>query len=123
MNDMNACYFLGRIASNIKYSKTQNGERFASFLLNCQPIANINSSRNNQNQMISVRTFKPKVIRYLEMVGAKMHDPCVVIGFVSSYRTEVKGKSLTANSINGNQILIIKVRPYDNNITNNNENN
>ncbi len=114
MADYNVCHFLGRIASNIKYGTTQNGERFAAFLLNCEPAANANSALNNRNQYISIRTFKPKVIRYLEYVCAKRNDPCVVIGFVSSYATEVKGKHLTANSINGNHILIIKTRPYEN---------
>lgn len=114
MADFNSCFFVGRIASNVKYGTTQNGERFVGFLLNCQPAANANSSQNNQNQYISIRTFKPKVIRYLESIGAKMNDPCVVVGFVSSYRTEVRGKSLVANSINGNQIFIIKTRPYNN---------
>ncbi len=114
MSDFNNCYFLGHIASNIKKGKTQNGEPFMAFLLNCEPAANANSSENNRNQYISIRTFKPKVIKYLESVGAKMNDPCVVIGFVSSYTTEVKGKRLTANSINGNQVLIVKTRPYTN---------
>lgn len=108
--DINLCTFVGKIGSNIKKGKTQNGEPYIGFLLRCEPPANANSSQNNQSQMISIRCFKPKVIKYLENVGAKMNDNVVVLGFVSSYMTEVKGKSLVANSINGNQIFIIKVR-------------
>lgn len=111
MSDFNSCYFLGHISSNIKYDKTVNNEEFAAFLLNCEPPENANSSLNNQYQIISIRTFKKKVIRYLKYVGAKIGDPCVVIGFVSSYQAEVKGKRLTANSVNGNKILIVKTRP------------
>ena len=110
MADLNECLFVGKIGSNIKKGKTQNGEPYIGFLLRCEPVANSNSSMNNQSQMISIRCFKPKVIKYLETVCAKMNDPCVVIGFVSSYRAEVRGKSLTANSINANQILIVKTK-------------
>lgn len=112
MADLNQCTFVGRIASNIKKGKTQNGEPYIGFLLNCQPAANANSAQNNQNQMISIRCFKPKVIKYIDNVGAHLNTNVVVFGFVSSYRTEVKGKSLTSNSINANAIYIIQTRPY-----------
>ena len=108
--DINSCTFVGKIGSNIKKGKTQNGESYVGFLLRCEPPANANSSRNNQSQMISIRCFKPKVIKYLENVGAKMNDNVVVLGFVSSYSAEVRGKSLVANSINANQIFIVKLR-------------
>ena len=112
MADLNECLFVGKIGSNIKKGKTQNGEPYIGFLLRCEPVANSNSSKNNQSQMISIRCFKPKVIRYIEDVKAKMNTNVVVIGFVSSYPTEVNGKRLTANSINANHIYCIQVKPY-----------
>ena len=122
MSDFNNCYFLGRIASSIKRGKTLNGEPFIAFLLNCEPTANANSSENNRNQYISIRCFKPKVIKYVEKVGAHRYSPVCVIGFVSSYQDEVKGKRITANSVNANQILVIQTRPYDTDVNDDDKN-
>lgn len=102
--------FVGRIESNIKTGKTVNGEPFLGFLLSCEPVENENSSINNQTQMISIRTFRANVIKYLQKVELKRNNFVVVVGFVSSYQTEVKGKRLTANSINANHIFVIKTK-------------
>lgn len=108
MIDRNQCTFVGHIDSGIKRAKTQNGEDYIAFLLNCEPKANANSTENNRYQMISIRCFKPNVIKYLDKLNIHRGTPIIVFGFVSSYPTEVKGKQLTANSINANEIYVIK---------------
>lgn len=109
MADRNNLTLVGRIGSKIKKGKTSNGDKYMAFLLEIESRDTSNSSVNNYHQFISVRVFRAPVIKYLEKLEAKLGTHVVVFGFISSYQDEIKGKKITANSVNGNEVYIIRL--------------
>ena len=108
MADRNNLTLVGKVGSAVKKGKTTNGDDFMAFLLEIESRDTANSSANNRHQFISVRVFRAPVIRYLEKLNIGLGTHLVVFGFVSSYQDEVKGKKLTALSVNGQEVYVIR---------------
>ena len=111
--DRNECCFIGHIGSVIKEQKSQLGNPYVWFLVEIEARKNATSTNNNYHQMINIMCFKKQVIDYLKKVNAKQGNMVIIFGFISSVRTEVKGKPFTSNAVNANEIYVIKTRPYD----------
>ena len=106
----NEVTFVGRIGSTIKKGTTQNGDPYIWFLTEIEAKANSRSTENNYHQLINVMCCKKNVIDYIERVKAHQGNVVIIFGFVSSFTTEIKGKEIVANGINGNEIYIIKTK-------------
>lgn len=112
--DKNECCFIGRIGSPIKVSRAQNGNPYLWFLLEIESKATAKSTENNQHQKINIMCFKKPIIDYMQKVNAHLGNLVIVFGFVASFVSEIKGKEMTLNAINANEIYIIKTQLYAN---------
>lgn len=117
MADKNQITLVGKIGSPIKKGKTTNGDAYWAFLLEVESRDTSNSSANNYHQYISVRIFRAPVIKYLERLNVHRGTNLVVFGFISSYTDEIRGKKVVANSVNGVEVYVIQVKPYNTNET------
>lgn len=106
----NRFYMAGRVNSNIKKAKTVNGEPYVWFALSIENRLAQNSTENNQFQDIGIMVFNKKLIDYIERVKLKRNDLCVVFGFVSAFRHEVKGQEITGHGINATQVFAVKTK-------------
>ena len=109
--DRNDCRLVGKIGSVLKEGKTQNGQTYIWFALNIEARSNANSTENNYRQSIHVMCFKKNVVDYLKRVKAHQGNTAIVFGFISSFPDEIKGKAVTVNAINANDIYIAKTKP------------
>lgn len=109
----NRFYMAGRVSSNIKLSKTVNGEPYVWFALAIENKLAHNSTESNQFQDVGIMVFNKKLIDYIQRVKLKRNDMCVVFGWVSAFRHEVKGKEITGHGINATQVYAVKTKADD----------
>ena len=83
------------------------------FMVDTEPKANATSTEYNYHQQINTMCFKKKVIDYFKKVNAHQGCLVVVFGFVSSFVFEWRGKTLTTNGLNANEVYIIKTKLYE----------
>jgi hypothetical protein len=108
--DKNMCVFVGKMSNFYKEDVAQNGTHYLWFILDVEQKANATSTDNNYHQSINIMCFKPKVISYLKKVQLRQGNTLVIFGFVSSFRHEINGKTITTNGVNANEIYVVKTK-------------
>ena len=107
--DINSVVLIGRIGSVFKYAKSQNGNVYSYFSLEIEDKENAKDEmERNFYQIVHVMCFRKKVVEYLQKVGAKSGNRVVVIGYISSYSSELKGKKLISNGVCARDIFVVK---------------
>ena len=109
----NRFYMAGRVSSDIKFAKTVNGENYVWFALSIENKLAHNSTENNKFQDIGIMVFTKNLIDYIKRVNLKRNDLCVVFGWVSAFRHQVKGKDITGHGINATQVFAVKTKAED----------
>lgn len=110
MADRNNLTLIGRIGGAFKEGKTQNGGSYIWFPLDIESRSNATSTENNYYQTLHIMCFKKPVIDYLRRVNAHSGNTVVIFGFISSFPSEIKGKSLIVNAVNANEIYVVKIK-------------
>jgi hypothetical protein len=104
----NRFYMAGVVDSDVKYDKTVNGEPYAWFALSIENSQAKNSTESNIHQNVSIMVFQKKLIDYIKSVNLKRNDLCVVFGWVSAFKREIKGREFSGNGINATQVFAVK---------------
>ena len=109
--DRNQVILVGKIGGKLVERKTQTGSTFVFF-----PFALENKEaasdpiEANYRQDLHIMVFRKYVIDYLKKVGAKAGNRCCIFGFMSSFKTEINGKTIISNALNATDVFIIKTR-------------
>lgn len=104
----NICFLSGQIAAPLKFGKAQNGNEYVSFVLEVQTKENADVTEFQSNNKVSVMCFKSSVIKYIREVNVNYTSHVVLIGFVSAYKKEIKGKLMVINTITATDLYAIK---------------
>ena len=111
----NVVFLVGQVCSTYKFGRTQNdGKEYVSFVVNIKSKGDSSATEAMATTHVSVMCFKSNVIKYLRDVGVKYGSNVVIYGFVSSYRKEIKSKTVTLNTVTATDIYAIK-SPYEQN--------
>lgn len=120
--DKNDFRLVGRIGTNYKVAKTNNGKDYVSFAVETEDRDNDSEKvERGRKQIIHVMCFKRPVIDYLTKVKAKQGNTVIVFGFISSYGKEDRGQLRISNSITAKEIYVVKTKSDEQIINENNE--
>lgn len=106
----NICFLSGQIAAPLKFGHAQNGNEYVSFVLEVQTKENADVAEHQSDNKVSVMCFKSNIIKYIKEIGIGFATHVCLLGFVSSYRKEVKGKVLIINTVNATDLYAIKTK-------------
>ena len=113
MAQRNEVIIVGKIGQVIKYDKSKSGNEYAYFLVdveNQKNAVNVGGWESEMHQSLHVMCFKRQVLKYLKNVEAKTGNFVVIFGYVGSFVSEIKGKTMLQMSINATEIYIIKTK-------------
>ena len=114
----NICFLSGQIAAPLKFGKAQNGNEYVSFVLEVQTKENADVTELQSDNKVSVMCFKSSVIKYIKDMDVGFATHVCLLGFISSYKKEIKGKLIIINTVNATDLYVIKTKKDER--TNNN---
>lgn len=106
----NICFLSGQIAAPLKFGKAQNGNEYVSFVLEVQTKEDADVNEFQSNNKVSVMCFKSNIIKYIKEMGIGFATHVVLIGFISAYKKEIKGKLMVINTVTATDLYAIKTK-------------
>lgn len=113
--DKNIVYLEGRIGTDFKYGKTQEGKDFATFSLVLSSSSydrevHDSTERNFSETYIRILCFDKRQVEYLRRINANSGQRVCVYGRLSSHRTEYKGVDFIQNNVVVRDLSILKTK-------------
>lgn len=107
--DRNECVLVGKMGAYYKEGVAQNGSRYLWFTIELETKGDAISSAYTR-QSINILCFRQKVVEYLKRVKLTQGNTIIVFGFINSFQNVIKGKYLATNSVNANEIYVVKTK-------------
>ena len=114
MAQRNEVTLVGRVGQVVKFAKsTKSGNEYIYFMVEVENQTNaaiVGDRDNEMHQTLHVMCFRRQVIKYLKDVEIKTGNIVVIFGYVGSFLSEIKGKTVLQNSVNAIEIFVVKTR-------------
>ena len=113
MAQRNEVTLVCRIGQVVKFAKSSSGNEYAYFMVEVENQTNaaiVGDRDNEMHQTLHVMCFRRQVIKYLKDIEAKTGNIIVVFGYIGSYLSEIKGKTVLQNTINATEIYVVKTK-------------
>lgn len=109
MNDINSVVLIGRIGSVLRFAKSVSGTPYTYFAMEIEDKTNAKEEKDyNYHQIVHIMCFKKRIIDYLQAVDVRQREKVVVVGFISSYASELKGEKIISTVVCARDILVVK---------------
>lgn len=114
MAQRNEVTLVCRIGNVVKFAKsTKSGNEYAYFMVEVENQNNakkVGDWEHEMHQTLHVMCFKQPVIKYLRDIQAKKGNIIVVFGYIGSYLSEIKGKTVLQQTVNATEIYVVKTK-------------